>query len=509
MRRNIFVSLGVVALAFILILVSCRKINLATDVGQGLIPEVDNIHTFDTTLEVQTFNNIFTAATDSFNSLGSDEQFLGLIDNDPIFGKTDARMYFQTLPSSKSKDFLKNVPSKRYLDSVVLYVDYVETYGDSLMPQTIQVSEISPSFNFKFTPNRDSAFSIRYNGFTTTNILGTKTIIPATLKDSVLIPPDTLKTARLLSIKLDQALGERLLSLDSASIANDTLFKQQLNGFALQSINGGNAALGFDLLGAKTKLSVYYRYDNLTTANDQDTTVANFVLMGTAAAASNYIGRDYSGTQIAATSGDNVHDDVTYVQNVPGTYSLLKIPGLADLSNRIIHLAELKAESIFDASDAMFAPPKLFIDALSTSGKNYNLPYVFNDFTSNTEGGYGISSTGMALFGVDSILKRDASNQSISEWRFNLTRYVQNVVNGKKVSADLRLYAKPFFVISDTMEYRSIDNNFVQSPIRIPVAISQSRVSSSMISPLIGRVRLGGGSHPTQQMKLRIVYSKL
>lgn len=504
MRRNIFVSPGVVAIAFVLILASCRKINLATDVGQGLIPEVDNIHTFDTTIEVQTFNNIFTAASDSFNSLGTDEQFLGLINNDPIFGKTDARMYFQTLPVAK----LQNVPAKRYLDSVVLYIDHIETYGDSTIPQTIQVSEISPSFPFKFTTNRDSAYSIRFNGFTTTNILGSTTIAPVSLKDSVLIWPDTVKTSRLLRIKLDPAFGQRLLALDSLTIGNDTLFKQQFNGFAIKSINGGNAAMGFDLLSARTRLALFYKYDNPTVANDLDTTVANFVLSGTSAAVSNYIGRDYSGTQIATNSGDNLADQVTYIQNAPGTYALLKIPALANMSNRIIHLAQLQAQSVYDATDTLFYVPRLFIDAVGGNGKNFNLPFVFNDYFS--EGTIGLN--GLALFGFEGLPKKDAGNNTIKEWKFDLTRYVQNVVNGKRPPYDLRLYAKPIFNVADTLEYRTADNNVVKTPVTVAIRIPQSRalsVSSTLVSPLVGRVRLGGGSHPTQKMKMRIVYSKL
>jgi len=506
MRRNLFVSFGVVTVAFLIILVSCRKINMATDVGQGLIPEVDNVHTFDTTIEVLTYNHLFTSANDTFNTVRSDEQFLGLIENDPIFGKTDARMYFQIIP----RQSLRNVPSKRYLDSVVLYVDYVETYGDSTIPQTIQVSEIRPTYDFKFIINRDSsdAYSIRSNNIDVfSNVLATKSIIPSTLDDSIYYWQDSLvKTANVLSIKLDNSLGERLLSLDSASIVNDTLFKQNFNGFALRSTNGGNAVLGLSLLSERTRVAVFYKYESTSNA-DLDTTVANFALASTSAAAANYVGRNYSGTQMAASVGDNIADQFVYIQNTPGAYALLKIPALAGMSNRIVHLAELQAEAIADPSDQLFYPPKLFIDAYdNTSNINYNLPFVFNDFLSSGT----ISELGLFAFGYDSISKNNGSN-TVTAWNFNVTRYVQNIVNGKRRATDLRLYAKPLFNIVDTLEYNS-DNGYVKVAQPLEVHTVQSRspnVSTEVVSPLVGRVRLGGGSHPTQRMKLRIVYSKI
>jgi len=46
--------------ASVAILISgCRKINESTELGGGLIPPVDNINTFDPTLTVQGFQNIF------------------------------------------------------------------------------------------------------------------------------------------------------------------------------------------------------------------------------------------------------------------------------------------------------------------------------------------------------------------------------------------------------------------------------------------------------------------
>lgn len=467
---------------------------MATDLGQGLIPEVDNIHTFDTILEVQTFQHFFTALNDSLRSTSSYEQFLGLINNDPLFGKTDARMYFQvSLP--KSRFSFPNVPPKMFLDSVVLTIPYVETYGDDITPQTIQVSEIAQGADLRV----DSIYNIRNISFPTAGVLGLATVVPSALKDTTTIvyAPDTVRTIQNLRIKLNNSFGQRLMNYDSTNaFYTDSAFKKHFNGFALQSVAGGNAAMGFLLSGAS--LTLHYRYELKDSAGKFDTTVTHFAFSGNYDGSANYIGRDYSGAPVLTGADDNVADQLVYVQNSPGTYVLLKIPALADMSNRIIHLAELHAESVYHPLDTLFYPPKLFIDAYETTAQNFAVPYVFSEFI-RTDGSF--NTNGLLVFGYDSILKKDPSNNSIAAWRFNLTRYVQNVVNNKKPSYDLRLYARPFVSLKDTSE--------ILGPVSLNTPLNQSRINQSLIAPLVGRVRLGGGAHPTQKMKMRIVYSKL
>ncbi len=495
MRKNLLVSLGIVSVALILIVASCKKINLATDLGQGLIPEVDNIHTFDTTLEVQTFQHLFTAMNDSFKSTGAHEQFLGLIENDPVFGKTDARMFFGIgLPNSKFA--FANTPDKVFIDSVVLVLTYTGTYGDTVIPQTIQVSEIAQSANF------DTSFyhPVRDNNITTAGVLGSQAVIPHTLNDSVYIGSDTVKSVVNLRIKLDNSFADRLKTYDSTNaFLNDSAFQKHFKGFALRSVSSGNAVMGFSLLGSKTSLAVYYRYENKTTAGDIDTTIAYFIpkiyqdpssggIYQTTPSA-NYIGRDYSGTQIESIASDQVADQLLYIQNTPGTYANLKVPALANMNNSIVHLAELHMESVYDQSDTIFKPPyRLFLDIYDNAAKKYAfVPYAFEILNGQSN---------LGLFGTLPDYGKDVSGHSIRIWKFDLTRYVQNIVNDRLFYNDLRLYSAP----SATLNYfDSYTNAYIEKP--VGVVLNDS--------PVRGRVRLGGGTHPTQKMKMRIVYSKL
>src|SRR5262249_39543291 len=151
--------------------------------------------------------------------------------------------------------YFKNKPSldSLKLDSVVLVLDYVSTYGDSTVPQTINVYEITNEFR------ADTSYLVRKNSdFTVTaGTLGTRTFAPSSLRDSVKAYLDT--TVNQLRIRLDDNFGNRLLLYDTTGANNayvsDSLFKTKFKGFALKSVAGGNAIMGFNLQGAGTKLA--------------------------------------------------------------------------------------------------------------------------------------------------------------------------------------------------------------------------------------------------------------
>ena len=479
-------SLGVTfTSAAILLFSSCKKINASTELGGGLIPPVDNITTFDTTLEVQAFVDSFTKATDSTYLISSDEHFIGHINSDPFFGKTDARLFLQLKPSGYKYTFA-NRPDSLFIDSVVMVLDYVETYGDTLTPQTVNVYEIDQASVFK----ADSVYRLRESGIIKGAQLGTRTFAPYTLNDSVKAYQDT--TVNQLRIRLNDAFGQRLLNYDttgtSGAYSSDSSFNTFFKGFALEA-TAGNAVIGVNLGGANTKLAIYYRYHKNSTT-DFDTTVNYFGFSSIGLSASaNYVTRDYTGTPFASAVGGTIPDNIVYIQNTPGSFATVKIPGLATLSNRVVHRAELIMEQIYDLSDSIFPTPDLlYLDAYDPTVPDYRtIPF---DFAYDASGNTNLAGT----FGSVPYRTADPVSNPIKSWHFNMTRYVQNIVTGKESIFDLRLYA-PLFT----------HNLFRPSP----TSESTSRIIEVNPAAVKGRVRLGGGNHPTQKMRLRIVYSKI
>lgn len=500
MKRQLALTLGLIITSTFILFSSCKKINEATELGGDLIPAVDNITTFETILDVEAYNDLFTftgtnpLTDDSTLSSYTDEHFLGVISSDPFFGRTEAEMYFELKPLSYRQYPFGNPPDSLHLDSIVLVLDYIETYGDTIIPQTINVYEISSDFRI------DTSYLVRRNDyFTTSALLGSRTFKPENLKDSVAAYLDT--TRNQLRIKLDNSFGERLLNYDTTGAADayssDSAFKIKFKGFALKSEAGGNAIMGFNLQGVNTKLAIYYKDDNGNApVAEWDTAVAYFPFKPSAtygfagSASHNCIQRDYSGKPILAAQGGTSPDPIVYIQNTPGSFVTLKIPGLGSLNNRVVHRAELIAEQVYDISDSLFQPPTyLFLDAYDPSLSKYlTIPYDL--IYDGNSGSYNLGS-----FGIAPVNALDASGNDIRTWHFNLSRYVQHVVNNTDSAYDLRLFA-PFYI---------------KDQYRPPVPGATALPATINVNPTLakGRVRLAGGTPGVQRMRLRIIYSKL
>lgn len=477
------------AIIGLVLVTSCKKINDATTIGGDLIPVVDNISTFDTTLEVEAYNGIFSLTPpddDSLRSRGGDVHFLGNITNDPLFGSSTATIFTQLKPSSFPFSFAFSKPDSLIgFDSVVLVLKYVSTFGDTVTPQSVSIYEIDQAADFR----RDSSYLVRQNAVTYSNLLGSGTYTPMLLDDSVHLFKDS--GSYQLRLRLDDAFGQRLLTYDSSlsSLNNayysDSTFNLKFKGFAIVPGGTGNALVGVDLI--NSRLSIYYRYKHGVV----DTTVTNFVFTNGLTAASNYIQRDYTGSQLQTYQGGTTPQDLVFIQTQPGTFAKIKTPGLANLNNRIIHRAELIVTQAYnDPLDNILTPPAaLYLDAFDTTANLYR-PIPFDiTFPDQTTG--SIIPTN-PTFGFSGKSKSDGVNM-VSEWRFNVSRYVQNVVSGKQKASDLRLYAP--YISRDTYEGGSF-----------PTAAYVNKTTTA------GRVRVYGGDATKvnpNRMRLHIIYSKI
>jgi hypothetical protein len=492
-NRNSVLSVVAIVTAIAIVFSACRKINDATTVGGDLIPPVDNINTFDTLIDVTGYNDTFAFVNDSQYLARGEEYFLGLINNDPFFGKTDARLFLEFKPTAYGvypfarKDSVK-------IDSIVLVLDYLETYGDTLTPQLINVYEIDNSSNFRF----DSAYLIRKENVTYNTAFPLSKpgqfFIPKNLKDTSKAFRDT--TTHQLRVKLDTNFARRLFNYDTSNAyKTDSIFRSKFRGFALRSEAGGNAIMGFDPGGA-SKLAIYYRYPKFNSGSAMDTTV-NYFFFTTVSASANYIKRDYSGSPLESSVGNGTNPDpFLFIQNSPGSFAMLKIPGLSTISNRVVHRAELIVEQQYDISDSLFrVPGALYLDAYDptiTSGKKYRaIPY-------DVPFSFGQPSFSTPVFGLISQVIPDGSGNNVNIWKFNVTRYVQHILTKTQTNYDLRLYA-PF----------TVSNKYGTPPLTTDPS-TNFNINSAIAR---GRVRLIGNNGPgdtnPRRMRLRVIYSKL
>ena len=475
-KLSLSLSPLVFILSTIVLFSSCRRINEATELGGDLVPEVDNVTTFETTFETISDNFILN---DTAKLAYADPVALGHISSDPEFGQTTANVYFNiSAPSYGTYPF----SSKEGLvvDSVVLSMSYSGFYGDTNALQTVRVFEIPQSSTFtdtvlyRFT---DSDFEVGAQ-------LGSATFAIRNLNDSItLIHRDTTRTANVLRIRLDEELGLRFAAFDTArnfngGFYNDSLFKTLFKGLAVKAeANGGNGLAYFNLSdAAKTNVTVYYR---ATRGTIKDT--ARVVFAHSRNGQANIINRTPGGNYAATVGNSNNNESQLYIQSTPGSVATIRIPSLDTFSNNVIHRAELIVTRIRSNMDQIFTPPsQLFLDRINRTGDsasvlNKDFPLIPNE-PLNWEG-----------FGGN--LLRDDT------YRFNITRHVQDIITRDSSNTSLRLYAPV-----ETSLYATYGGGINWKP-TVPVNV---RVAE-------GRVVVGGGSHPDPniRMRLRIVYSKL
>lgn len=478
--------LALVLFSSFIFLLSCKKVNEATLLGGGLVPEVDNINTFETTFAAES-NNV--RLDDTTKVIYTDPVAVGTITNDPEFGQTTASAYFQINPTVYgSYPFTAKDP---LIDSVVLSLDYVGGYGDTNAQQTMHVYEVAQNTTF----NDTTYYAFNTPEFETTSPeLGSATFVMSSLDDSIglIRNGDTTRVANQLRISLNPALGERLASYDTTTGSNggyhdDTLFKRLFRGLALKADNG-NGLSYFDLSTAKTNLTVYYRATLPSGTIDTAEVVFNHALRiitpttQSKGGQANIITRQPGGGWANYIDNGAEPDDKLYIQSTPGgSAAYIKIPALDTFQNKLIHRAELIATRLPSTFDNLFPPPgQLFVDRINTKGDS---AFLFPEFL--------VSNGTILTFGFSSF---GGSLRADQTYRFNLTQLVQDILTKKQTNPTLRLYA-PF----DTRPFDP--------------AVSPAQTVGVQSIPLaaFGRVVLTGGNYTDtgSRLRLRIIYSNL
>jgi Domain of unknown function (DUF4270) len=477
-NRNKFWRGFYILIVFVLAAYSCTKIK-TTDIGSDLIPAVDNINTFDTTLEVITENFIFPDSSMPrlvANIDGTAPQMVaGYISNDPQFGTTNSSLYFYVSPPNFPYPF--EAKDSLYLDSVVLALKWTgTTVGDTNLVQKFNVYQLDAPLD------GDSAYQIS-DQFTYNRLLGSRSFAPSVLNDSIF--PKGQALTNQLRIRLDDDFGREILALDTSAgepLHRDSLFKKFLPGLAVvpdvAGASNANAIMGFNISDTNTYLRIYYRYD---TASRKDTVTKTWRWPINAGFANN-IKRNYTGSEIAQTVG-GAPDSVVYLQTTPGSYTTIKIPSLngfkALKGNVAIHRAELSMTQIPSTGqndDIFSSPAYAYIDYLDTT-TNRQQPFILDGFS---QGAFNPVVFGGFRKPVDG-----PGGSVVTEYRFNIPRYVQGIITRNDPNFPIYLYS-PYAI------------RYTNPPI------------FAFLNPIaVGRVKMGGGSKTGQKMVLRIIYSKI
>lgn len=484
-----------IAIAIFFFISACTKIETTT-IGSGLIPPIDGVTTFDTTLDVFT-NNYIDPLGDDAKVYKGDDHVIGTISNDPYFGKTTASTFLELKPTS----YPFSLPQAQTLtpDSAVLILSYKGVFGDTLLNQQWEVRELAE------TLRGDTTFNVS-KSVATGDVLGTKSIEIQRLKDSVNNRFEN--AANQIRIKLSSSFANKLMkqfdSSATGAYANDSLFRLNFKGFAVSPVGGsGNALVRINLADTNTKLGLYYNYQIKDSATGKRDTAVSYFRFSSgsnalipASASANYIKRERSGSIVTQWINTNRNDSFVFIQAMPGTFATIKIPGLGSLPNIIVHRAELLAFQSPDANPlySILTPPRyLLLNAFDSINKvNINVP---NDFIVSQ------GSPNITTFGGAAMDKSLPVNGIVKAYTFDLSRYVQGIVTRKDNNYTLKLSAPS----NDSLKYTP---PYPQANITSTFYV----VPSYANQVANGRVLLGGGGMTKEnelRMRLRIVYSKI
>lgn len=464
-------------------IISCNKLETTT-IGNELIPGSDKLITDTLYLNIDTRQSSLDSANLDTTSIRRTEGIcIGALD-DELFGKTTASAYFQVIPGIFPFSFPVSKDSIS-IDSVVLAISYAGTYGDTNTISRVEVFRIadpafSPTKNYRI--NESPAFSLASK-------LGEASFTAAKLKQGYKLQYKNDTTFNQLRIRLNDQLGNELLNQNNITGAfkNDTTFREFLNGFAIipdSALQGKGALNYYSLNVSTTNLQLFYRYKNRTGGDDTTVALFPFETIAGKTALANKIHR----TIPASLSNDADH---VHVMTAPGISAYLNIKGLDTLKGKpyIVHRAEIIAEEAEGVNvSSILAPPVTHLFSIAENGQQSTIPYdslfyisvVTFDFSRNLFLNSILQSYSGGVPGFINV-----NNQRLTQYRYNVTRYIQNVINGNAKPRLLKI-ASPYYA-----EFAG--DNISITPLNAIAA---------------GRVKLKGGSHPTKPMRLIIYYSK-
>ncbi len=477
---------------------ACTKIDTTT-IGVGLIPEIDNINTFDTIMQVVANNYI---PADSTRLRISDEHAVGALYNDERFGDTKATLFFEMKPVFP----VSRVDTLVALDSVVLVLKFINNYGANDVPLKLNLYKVGGEIA------RDSllqpAYTLSSNiPIDRSRLYGTKTMTAKQFADTVSIKRgDSVyrKVVNQLRIPINKSLLEPLWRDTANALKSDSLFDSFFDGFALEVEGQGKTMFYHRLTNEESGLEFYYRSKRQVTGI-VDTTSEKWTVNAFCGHA-NRFERFRSGSEVEnflVQDPVNGHSQI-YLQSAPGTAAKLTIPGLASLTNRVIHRAELRIVQLGAGSataTTFTAPTGIYLDRkeLNSDTSYAGLPYDLSPLQPYFC--YPFNGIDFSYFG--GIAKREniAGTEAVV-YRMNIARYLQNVISRGDPIFEMRLSA-PFYMVyancqSAVLGWRS--------------EVFPYQLGNSFINPVgVGQVSVAGGNHPNSnlRMQLRIIYSKL
>jgi len=336
----------------------------------------------------------YSTLDDTLNTRNLSDNFLGFL-RDPIFGITSTGIFTQFVPSGNSVSF-GNSPQ---LDSIVLTLRYSgDFYGDTLNPFIIQIFRLTEDISSSKVYYQNTIFAHSSDNLT--------------YKYDYQLSPRPKSKVRLDSIvdahariRLSDELGNLFLRSTSQMTSNEA-FKNFFKGLYIcaKPLANNGTLVNFNLRNALSGIQLYYKNDTIARQFQFDIRSTETVRV------SNYVhdyeaGDPYFVNQVIR--GDSLLGrDKLYVQCMGGVKTIINFPHIKEFRERniVIAKAELVITNIGENLAFFPQPNRLNINRIDKKGELSVLP----DFGTSFWGG--------------------AYNASTKEYRFRITRYIQDII---------------------------------------------------------------------------------
>ena len=417
-------------------------------IGGGFVPGNSDMHlniTDTVTLETYSIlrDSVFTSENETY--------LLGSI-NDPVFGKTTASIYARYIFVG---GFDTAFHEAEFFDSLVLNIDYSGYYyGDTLVPQTINVYEITenisdtnyyysnqiaaynpvPLATYTYTPNPNPEASIDYDEEEYED-----TDPPPQIHIKLATSPNENQfVSELMKIRFeDYSVYDDSLDLDQ--ILDEDFYNEYYGIYiTVEPVNIGRkgALIGTNLYGINSALQ-FYKRDTTHGANNTIINIgrpAKLLFSSTNGLVYNNYDHDNYNDATSEFQDQVIYGDKTmgeeklYLQSLGGTHLRVKFPHLQNLKELGYKIAINKAELVFSVAtdnyeaEAFEAPPEIGIQVQYENDSIFYLP----DYA------HGSNFIGGEL---------DTTNKINNDYKykFRITRYIQEVLD-KENEGELGLY---------------------------------------------------------------------
>jgi hypothetical protein len=392
----------------VVFLSSCKK---DSGIGADILPPEDLLNVKFT----DTFTVYAKTLADTF--LRSDKlakNFLGTI-NDPVFGFQQAGLAMEL---DKPNTVYNDSIGPFTLDSVVLFLNYDDVYGDTTVPQNFTVRTLNTPIN-ETQAYYSNASSLAYG-----SVIGSATnylIAPGNPVKTA--PADTTGSSHIIRIKLNSFFGYSILNLGQTTLRDSLRFKNVFPGIVVQNTdNSGKAMVQVNTSSLNTRISIFYKDRH---SNPLEMRLYSNILKIVNGSLSNrqngvnlFSNALSPAVQTVVNSGVT-SDPVNYLLGQGGTTIRIGLPTLPSIGRVAVNKAELLVAQVQQNSSTSFSvPPFLLLLKRNTFGNLDALP----------------SGDGVGL--LDTTLTDNAGNH-IALYKFNISKYVQNISKGSEPGGDL------------------------------------------------------------------------